>query len=123
MKCIPVWRISSTTGTIWTTISARSSKSNELLRAFQALEKARQGDLSAPGFLGNQVYEVLNVGAGNQGGNPYKYYMLYYDAACIHAALAKRAILDHGRPSIERERLADQDLEPLQLLDKARRGR
>ena len=47
--------------------------------------------------------------------------MIYYDAACIHAALAKLALQDQGKPPAERQRLAQSDLErALELLDKAR---
>jgi hypothetical protein len=47
--------------------------------------------------------------------------MTYYDAACIHAALAGPALQDQGRPPAERRQLADRDLErALELLEKAR---
>jgi hypothetical protein len=47
--------------------------------------------------------------------------MHYYDAACVHAALAQLALQDQGRPPAERQQLADRDLErTLELLDKAR---
>jgi hypothetical protein len=49
--------------------------------------------------------------------------LLYYDAACAHAALARLALQEQGRPPAERQRLADRDLErALALLDKARSG-
>ena len=66
----------------------RDIKAGELFRAFHALSKARLGDLSALARLGNEVRETLKVGAGNEVKSPYVYYMLYYDAACIHVALA-----------------------------------
>jgi hypothetical protein len=47
--------------------------------------------------------------------------MLYYDAVCVHAALAQLALRDQGRPPTERRQLADRDLvRALDLLDKAR---
>ena len=47
--------------------------------------------------------------------------MTYYDAACIHAALAKLALEDQEKPLAERQRLAQRDLDrALELLDKAR---
>jgi hypothetical protein len=47
--------------------------------------------------------------------------MVYYDAACVHAALAQLALQDQGRPPAERQQLADRDLErALALLDRAR---
>jgi len=47
--------------------------------------------------------------------------MVFYDAACIHAALARLALEDQEKPSSERRRLADRDMErALELLDKAR---
>ncbi len=47
--------------------------------------------------------------------------MLYYDAACLHAALAKLALQDPGKPPVERQQLAQPDLDrALDLLDKAR---
>ena len=49
------------------------------------------------------------------------YWMICYDAACIHAALAKLALQDQGKPPAERQRLAQRDLErALELLDKTR---
>ena len=49
--------------------------------------------------------------------------MLYYDAACVHAALARLTLQDQRRPPAERQQLADRDLErALALLDKARSG-
>ncbi len=65
----------------------------DLFRAFHALTKARLGDLSALALLGDQVRETLKFGLKEKS----KYYRLlyaYYDAACIHSALAKRALED-----------------------------
>ena len=47
--------------------------------------------------------------------------MMYYDAACVHAALAQLALQDQGKPPAERQQLAQRDLDrTLELLDKAR---
>ena len=47
--------------------------------------------------------------------------MTYYDAACVHAALARMAVQDQGKPLAERRQLAQRDLDrTLELLDKAR---
>jgi hypothetical protein len=47
--------------------------------------------------------------------------MTYYDAACVHAALAQLALQDSGRPPFQRQQLADRDLQrALELLDAAR---
>ncbi len=47
--------------------------------------------------------------------------MTYYDAACVHAALASLALEDQGEPSAQRHQLARRDLDrALELLDKAR---
>ena len=100
----------------------RDVKDGEFIRPFHALNKARLGDLSALGLLENEVRAVLRGGgAGFDSPTPYTYYMLYYDAACIHAALAKLALQDHGKTRVERQRLADRDIaRALELLDKAR---
>jgi tetratricopeptide (TPR) repeat protein len=99
---------------------ARGTKDEEILQAFSALTQARLGDLSAPALLGEQVGNILRVGAGRSSGG-YSCYMLNYDAACIRAALAKLALRDQGKLSAERQWLADGDLErALDLLDKAR---
>ena len=51
------------------------------------------------------------------------YWVTHYDAACVHAALARLELRDEGKPAVERRRLADQDLErALEHLDKARAG-
>jgi serine/threonine-protein kinase len=92
----------------------------DLFRAFHALTRARLGELSALALLGDQVRETVRVGVGH-GGIYTGYYITYYDSACIHSALAKRALEDQGQPPAERRRLADRDLQlALELLDKAR---
>jgi hypothetical protein len=99
---------------------AHGFKRYEMFRAFHALTKARLGDLSALAGLGDQVRDVLKV-AGPEGQMVYQYWMLYYDAACRHAALAKLALEGQGRPPAERQRLAQRDLDAaLDLLDRAR---
>jgi eukaryotic-like serine/threonine-protein kinase len=98
----------------------RDTMYGDLFRAFHALTRARIGDLSALALLGDQVRETLRLGVRHN--STYTgYYMIYYDAACIHSALAKRALEDQGQPPAERRRLADRDLDrTLDLLDKAR---
>jgi serine/threonine-protein kinase len=97
-------------------------RTQELMRAFHALTKARLGDRSALALLGGQARDTVKLGAGRSGGSVYEgYYMTFYDAACIHAALAKLILQDQGKPLSERQRLADQDIEhALDLLDEAR---
>ncbi|MGP0069030.1 MAG: protein kinase domain-containing protein [Isosphaeraceae bacterium] len=98
----------------------RGTMYGDLFGAFHALTRARLGDLSAPALPGDQVRETLRLGL-KQKSIYTGYYMLYYDAACIHCALAKRALEDRGRPPAERRRLAEQDIgRALDLLDKAR---
>jgi len=98
----------------------RGAKVSDLFRAFHALTRARLGDLSVLALLGDEVRETLRVG-GFHGSIYLGYYITYYDSACIHSALAKRALEDQGQPPGERRRLADRDLErALELLDKAR---
>jgi hypothetical protein len=99
----------------------RDIKPGELFRAFYALTRARLGDLSALARLRDEVREILKVGAGLDLKSPYIFYMLYYDAACIHAALAQLALRDQARPPAERRRLAQVDLDrALELFGKAR---
>ena len=100
----------------------RHSRPGDLFRVFHALTKARLGDLSALELLGNQVRQTVKLGAGNGASvADFDWYMTYYDAACIHAALAKLAFHDPGRPLADRQRLARADLEHvLELLHKAR---
>jgi tetratricopeptide (TPR) repeat protein len=96
-------------------------KTAELFAAFQALTKARLGDLSALTRMGDQVRDTVKAGAGLQGLKTYPGWMLYYDAACIHAALAQGALRDQGKPLAERQGRADRDIElALDLLENAR---
>jgi hypothetical protein len=92
-----------------------------LFGVFHALTKARLGDLSAMTALGDQVRENVEAGAGPQGFAIYDYSMVYYDAACVHAALARLALQDQAKPLAERQQLAQRDLDrTLELLDNAR---
>jgi serine/threonine-protein kinase len=96
-------------------------KEEEMFRAFHVLTRARQGDLSELALLGDQVRDILKVGTGNGGETIYNYWMLYYDAACVHAALGQLALQDQRTPPAERRQLSDRELErALELLDKAR---
>jgi tetratricopeptide (TPR) repeat protein len=88
----------------------RDGKEYPLVQAFHALSKARLGDLSALALLGDQVRDTLKAGAGHKS-TGYFYWMLCYDAACVHAALAKLALQDERRPPAERQRLAQRDLD------------
>jgi tetratricopeptide (TPR) repeat protein len=96
-------------------------KEEDMFRTFHALTKARLGDLSELALLGDRVREILNIGAVRGGETVYNYWMLCYDAACVHAALAQLALRDQGRSPAERQQRADRDLErALDLLDEAR---
>ncbi len=99
----------------------KSVKDGELFRAFHALTKARLGDLSALALLANEVRDTVKH-AGHEGRAYYSsYFMASYDVACLHAALARLALQDQGKPLAERQQLAQQDLDrTLELLDKAR---
>jgi tetratricopeptide (TPR) repeat protein len=100
---------------------ANGDKEEDLFRVFHALTKARLGDLSELALLGDQVRDILKVGAVRGGETVYSYWMFYYDAACVHAALYQLALQDQGRAPAERQQVADRDLErALELLDKAR---
>jgi tetratricopeptide (TPR) repeat protein len=99
------------------------TKGEELARLFRALTKARMGDLSELALWGDQVRDILKVGATRGGVSTAGafYFMLCYDAACVQAALAQLTLRDQGKPQAERQRLADRDRErALGLLDKAR---
>jgi serine/threonine-protein kinase len=102
----------------------RPDKHSGLFRAFHVLTKARLGDLSALDLLRDQAREAVRVGAGPEAFNhSFLYCMTYYDAACIHAALAKLALANQGKQQAERQRLAQPDIErSLMLLDQARSG-
>jgi eukaryotic-like serine/threonine-protein kinase len=89
----------------------------QLLRLFHALTKARLGDLSALARLGEQPRATVIERTGTRAG----YWMTYYDAACVHAALAQLVLHDHGKSPAEHQPRAQRDLErALELLDKAR---
>ena len=64
----------------------KGNQMNVLFRAFHALTKARVGDLSLLSLRGDEVRRTVERGAGVS--SIYGYWMFYYDAACIHAALA-----------------------------------
>jgi serine/threonine-protein kinase len=99
----------------------RDIRPGELFRSFHALTRARLGDLSALARQRDEIREILKVGAGLDMKSPYIYYMLYYDAACIHTALVRLALQDQRKPPAERQRLARPDKErALELLSKAR---
>jgi tetratricopeptide (TPR) repeat protein len=98
----------------------KGTRLSELFRAFHALTKARVGDLSALSLRGDEVRKTVKAGAGRAGNAAYGYWMLYYDAACIHAALANLALREQGKPPAERQRMAEPDRErALDLLEKA----
>jgi len=99
---------------------SRGIRAGELFGAFHALTKSRLGDLSALAVLGEKVREIVQAGAGYQGAGIYEYYMSYYDAACVYAALARLALQDQGKPPADRQQPAQRDLDrALELLDKA----
>jgi tetratricopeptide (TPR) repeat protein/tRNA A-37 threonylcarbamoyl transferase component Bud32 len=97
-------------------------KSQELMRAFRALTEARLGDLGALARQGDEVRQTVKLAAGIQGSSVYNtFWMTFYDAACIHAALARLILDDPGKPAAESRRLAHADLEcALYLLEQAR---
>jgi hypothetical protein len=103
-------------------VITQGTRYGELFRAFHTLPRARLGDLSAVALLGDQVRETVRSGTGREAVIKYPdYYMIYYDGACIHAALAHLALQDRGKPPETRQRLARPDLErALELLGKAR---
>jgi serine/threonine protein kinase len=99
---------------------AQGSKDEEVFRLFHALTRARLGDPSELALLGDRVRESVRAHAGKDSEGAAYFWMLYYDAACIHAALAQLALQDRGRSPAERQRLADRDLErALEILDRA----
>ena len=96
------------------------SKRVSCFEPFSALTKARLGDQSALAFLGGEVRETLKLGVGPESCTVYQYYMTYYDAACLHGALAMLALESREGPSAERQRVVQQDLErALDLLEKS----
>ena len=85
--------------------------------AFHALTKARLGDLSELTQMEDRVRNILRASGLETGVH---YYPLYFDAACLQAALAKRAFEARERVPSEQRRLAQRDLDrALELLDKA----
>ena len=89
---------------------------------FYALTQARLGNTSVLARDAQEIRATLKVGVGPRVVSTYYgYWMTFYDAACVHLALAK---LDENEPELPpetRQRLAQQDLErALELLDEAR---
>jgi serine/threonine-protein kinase len=97
-----------------------ASQEEGLFRVFRALTKARMGDLSELGLLGDQARKALEGGAGPS--HPiYDYFMLYYDAACVHCALAIDIISGVKNEKPEIRELAKRDLDrAFELLDSSR---
>ena len=95
-------------------------KAAELFRAFQALTRNPPlGDLSALALLDDQVCNTLELGTGRDALTALNFWMTYYDAACVHSALAKLALRDQGKPPDERQRLAQSHFErAMNLLDR-----
>jgi eukaryotic-like serine/threonine-protein kinase len=92
-------------------------QSPQLGHLFHALTKARLGDLSALAHLGEQVRVTLRERTGFRSG----YWIAYYDAACVHAALARLAVQDQTKPLAEGQQLSQRNLDrALDILDKAR---
>jgi tetratricopeptide (TPR) repeat protein/tRNA A-37 threonylcarbamoyl transferase component Bud32 len=89
----------------------------EVLDLYHALTKSRLGDLSALARLGEQVRVTLRARTGIGAG----YWMTYFDAACVHAALARLGQSDQAKTLVERQRDAEHDLDrTLELLEKSR---
>jgi tetratricopeptide (TPR) repeat protein len=99
---------------------SKDNRSSELFRAFRALAKARLGDLSALALLDSEIRDRLT--AGRAGVLVYAFYWMHsYDAACLFAALARLSSQDQGKTLVERQRLAQRDLErALDFLDMMR---
>jgi tetratricopeptide (TPR) repeat protein len=96
------------------------SRGEELYQAFHALTKARLGDLSELALRRDEICNTVNAGTGVGRSSVYGYVMLYYDAACVHAALAQLAAQDKKSLPAERRRVADRDIRrALELLDTA----
>ena len=92
---------------------------------FHALTQARLGNGSVLARDAHEIRATLKVGVGPRVVSTYYgYWMAFYDAACVHLALAK---LDENEPQLPpeaRQRLAQQDLERAwALLDEARNQR
>jgi tetratricopeptide (TPR) repeat protein len=91
---------------------------HEAYLLLQALTRARLGDRSVLLRLGNQARRILRERAGPQ---PLLYSLIYYDAACIQAALAQIALQDPGKPLTDRQSAAQPDFErAIELLYQAR---
>jgi tetratricopeptide (TPR) repeat protein len=75
----------------------QGDRASELFRAFHALTRARLGDRSYLVSLADELRETLKLGAGQEHCDYYRYYMTYYDAACVHAGLARPASPDGER--------------------------
>ena len=98
--------------------SARASRSLEVYRAFHTLSKARLGDLSELAQREDRIRAILGVPDPDGAA---RYHLLYFDMACLQAALARLAFEPRERPQAEPRRLAQPDLDrALQLLDEAR---
>jgi tetratricopeptide (TPR) repeat protein len=96
------------------------NREEELFRALHALTKARLGDLSELALLGQRVRDIVKAGTGQGGETIYNYWMFWYDAACVHAALAQLELQDQAKPPAQRQQLAQRDLErALEYLGKA----
>ena len=66
----------------------------------------------------DRVHGIMRV-SGMEGAS--RYLLLYYDAACLQAAVAKHALETRERLTAEQRWLVQQDLDrALELLDKAR---
>ena len=97
------------------------SNTSELFRAFRALARARLGDFTLLAVSGEAIRAALKLGASPETCSVYGYYMAYYDAACIHAALAKQALENRLLTPAQRQAFSKRDLDrSLELLDKAR---
>ena len=98
--------------------SARDSQASEVYQAFHALTKARLGDLSELTQIEDLVRDILRA-QGSEGAG--RYNLLYFDAACLQAALAKHALEARERMTAEQRQLAHEDLDrAMDILDRAR---
>ena len=98
--------------------SAQDTRSLEVYWAFHALAKARLGDLSELAHMEHRVRDVLSVPDPDSAA---RYHMLFFDEACLAAALAKLARDDRVRPPAQQTRSAQADLDrALAFLDRAR---
>jgi tetratricopeptide (TPR) repeat protein len=90
-----------------------------VFRLFVALTKARLGDGSDLARLGDTARETVRDRAGV--GNSWKgYWILFYDAACVHAALGSAALETPGPPLAERQQMAERNFNrAFELLQKS----